>query len=250
MIRMDHKSETKKVDSVVIISGGMDSTVLAHTVVATGHIPLLLTFDYGQRHGAREIECARYQAEFLNLPWEVIDLTSMTPLLKGSSLTDSSVPVPEGHYEEDNMKATVVPNRNAIMLSIAYGAAVGEHASTVYAAVHAGDHAIYPDCRPEFISALNSALILGNQWATPIPHLETPFVRKEKSDLVTLGSFYGVPFDHTWSCYMGGEVHCGACGTCTERIEAFRKANIQDPTVYDPAGLEAYRTLQEAGSVV
>jgi 7-cyano-7-deazaguanine synthase len=238
-----------KVDSVVIISGGMDSTVLAHMVMATGHFPQLITFNYGQKHARREIGCAVWQAEALGVPHVVVDLKSVNPLLKGSSLTDDSIEVPEGHYAEDNMKATVVPNRNAIMLSIAYGAAVAMHAETVFAAMHAGDHAIYPDCRPEFIAALNEALRVGNEWADPIPRIETPLIHVEKSDIAAQGDSLGVDFSHTWSCYMGGEIHCGACGTCTERIEAFRKAGIKDSTEYDPTGMFKYMALQEAGSV-
>jgi len=227
----------------------MDSTVLAHMVVANGHYPQLITFNYGQRHAKREIACAEWQADHLQLPHEIVDLRSVTPMLKGSSLTDQDVEVPEGHYAEDNMKATVVPNRNAIMLSIAYGCAVGLGAEEVYAAMHAGDHAIYPDCRPEFISALNSAFILGNEWAKPIPHLLTPVIHMEKSDIAKAGTALGVRFEHTWSCYVGGVMHCAACGTCTERIEAFRKAGVHDPTTYDPVGMFKYMALQEAGSV-
>jgi 7-cyano-7-deazaguanine synthase len=238
-----------KVDAVVIVSGGMDSVVLAHSVRATGASVQLITFNYGQRHARAEIAQAMWQADHLNLPHTVVDLRTIKPLLGGSSLTDDNVEVPEGHYAEDNMKATVVPNRNAIMLSIAYGAAVGMGAETVYAAVHAGDHAIYPDCRQEFIAALNSALVLGNQWADPIPHIETPFIHKSKADIVSIGTAMDVDFSHTWSCYVGGSIHCGACGTCTERMEAFRIAGVKDPTVYDPAGKEKYRVLQEAGSV-
>lgn len=239
-----------KANAIVIISGGMDSSVLAHYVIDSGYHPRLITFNYGQRHGLREIECAAWQAATLNVPHSVIDLTTIQPLLKGSALTDPSVDVPEGHYEQDNMKATVVPNRNAIMLSIAYGAAVGNGAEVVFAAMHAGDHEIYPDCRQEFIAALNSALILGNTWADPIPHLESPFVNFSKADIATIGHKLGVSFAHTWSCYVGGEMHCGACGTCTERIEAFRKANIEDPTAYDPEGLIKYNLMVNTGSVV
>jgi len=253
------RDPNSKPGAVVIMSGGMDSVTLAWNAMSQGYTPHIITFDYGQRHGRREIECAKWQAHEMNralrldqvggVKHDIIDLRSINVLLRGSSLTDASMDVPEGHYAEDNMKATIVPNRNAIMLSIAYGAAVANGDETVFAAMHAGDHAIYPDCRPDFISALNEALRIGNAWANPMPYIETPFIGMTKADIARRGSVMGVDFSHTWSCYKGLDVHCGACGTCVERIEAFRLAGLSDPTEYDPEGLRKYEELAEAGRV-
>ena len=214
-----------------MVSGGLDSVTLAHGLASEGYSLNLLSFDYGQRH-ARELDYARLCAERLGAGHDVVDLKGVGRLLKGSALTDD-VPVPHGGYEEPNMALTVVPNRNAIMLSIAFGAAVADGAVIVAAGMHAGDHFVYPDCRPEFVEAFDAMQRraiegLGDEP----PRLHAPFIRNTKAEIVALGASLGVPFADTWSCYEGGEEHCGLCGTCVERREAFELAGVEDPTVY------------------
>jgi 7-cyano-7-deazaguanine synthase len=131
------------------------------------------------------------------------------------------------------MKSTIVPNRNSIMLSCAVGVAVANKIQEVWAAMHAGDHAIYPDCRPEFIDKLNELIPIANAWEDPIPKVVVPFIDYTKDMIVKLGSDLGVPYERTWSCYEGGNIHCGKCGTCVERQEAFHLAGVQDPTEYE-----------------
>lgn len=154
----------------------------------------------------------------------------MVSLLHGSALTDPAVSVPDGHYTEDSMKATIVPNRNAIMLAIGCAAAYSSSAEVVALAVHAGDHFIYPDCRPDFIDAFERMERLAMEM--PTLRIETPFLRRTKADIVRTGADLGVPFEETWSCYKGGTSHCGTCGTCVERREAFAVAGVPDPTRY------------------
>ena len=214
--------------TVTIHSGGMDSTVLLYQLLNAGDDVLALSIDYGQRH-KKELEFARSLCKDLGVEHRIADLTSLTPLLAGSSLTSPEIEVPEGHYAEDNMKATVVPNRNMILLSVATGWAISAGAESVSYAAHSGDHAIYPDCREEFAEGMNHVMGLAD-WQKVA--LDRPFVSLTKADIVKLGSELGVPFERTWSCYKGGELHCGRCGTCVERREAFYLAGIDDPTIY------------------
>jgi 7-cyano-7-deazaguanine synthase len=173
-------------------------------------------------------------ADDLEAEFAYIDLTSVGAQLTGSALTDDSVPVPQGHYAAESMKATVVPNRNMIMLSIATGIAVARGASTVSTAVHAGDHAIYPDCRPTFISLMSqTAQIATEGFHAPGFSIEAPFVNMTKAEICQLGADLGVPWENTWSCYEGRALHCGKCGTCVERHEAFMIADVFDPTRYE-----------------
>jgi 7-cyano-7-deazaguanine synthase len=217
--------------AVAIVSGGMDSVTLAHLLKDEGDKLHLLSFDYGQRH-SREIECAKWHADFLGAEHTTIDISGIRPLLKGSALTDD-IAVPHGHYEEETMRATVVPNRNAIMLSIAWGFACSINADILACGVHAGDHFIYPDCRGEFIDAMEQAMQVGT-----VGHrkddlsIYTPFLNKTKTDIAAIGGELGVQYDHTWTCYEGGEKHCGKCGACTERKEAFRDSGVPDLTEY------------------
>lgn len=211
---------------ITILSGGMDSTTLAYYLHAQGHTQHFLTFDYGQRH-RREIDSARTIAGHLGGVHDVIDLRSITHLLKGSALTDG-VSVPHGHYAEESMKQTVVPNRNAIMLSIAYATAVADEANAVAIGVHAGDHFIYPDCRPPFVRAAALAFQLGNDSDIEIL---TPFIHMTKGDIAATGVTLGVPYADTWTCYEGGAVACGKCGACVERAEAFVFAGTIDPAI-------------------
>jgi 7-cyano-7-deazaguanine synthase len=218
-------------EAVVITSGGLDSTVLCHLVAEqfTGSEIQLLSFDYGQKH-KKELDFALRTADRLNCNWNLINLTSITKLIASSALT-SDEEVPEGHYAEENMRRTIVPNRNMMMLSIAIGVAVAQGANYVYAGMHAGDHFVYPDCRPPFFEALQLASNHANEGFDP-PTLVFPFRDKSKADIVTIGQQLKVPFDQTWSCYKGGKNHCGRCGTCVERAEAFFRACVEDPTVY------------------
>jgi 7-cyano-7-deazaguanine synthase len=219
--------------AVAIVSGGMDSVTLAYMLASEGYDLHLLSFDYGQRH-RRELKYAELCAERLGAEFDVIDISGVGRLLKGSALTDD-LPVPHGHYAASNMATTVVPNRNAIMLSVAYGVAVAEGAEVVATGVHAGDHFVYPDCRPEFIEAfdrMQKRAVEG--FGDESLRLYAPFVEWTKADIVTAGIKLGVPYADTWSCYEGGEVHCGECGTCVERRESFQLAGVQDPTVYKP----------------
>jgi 7-cyano-7-deazaguanine synthase len=214
--------------TVAIFSGGLDSTVMLHQLLAGGDEVLALSVDYGQRH-RRELEHAHRIAASLSLRWQLADLSAIRPLLAGSSQTSDDVAVPHGHYAADNMKQTVVPNRNMIMLAVAAGWAISEKADRVAYGAHAGDNTIYPDCRPEFAEALANAIGLAD-WHRVALHC--PFIKLSKTDIVRLGAQLDVDFAQTWSCYEGGEVHCGRCGTCVERKEAFQQAGIADPTKY------------------
>lgn len=219
--------------TVAIVSGGMDSVTMAHLLAKRGGL-VILSFDYGQRH-ARELEFARRCAERIGASWDLVDLSDIARLLTGSSLTDRSVEVPDGHYAAESMRATVVPNRNAIMLNVAVAVAVAKGASAVATAVHAGDHAIYPDCRPAFLHALHVCAMAANEgFIDPGFAVVAPFVEMTKGDIAAVGDGLGVPWAETWSCYKGGERHCGRCGTCTERREAFELAGVCDPTEYEP----------------
>lgn len=216
--------------AVAIFSGGLDSTTMVYEAQKSGiEITQLLSFNYGQRH-KKELEFAQLTAEKLHLPWTCIDLWSsgLTELLSisGSSLV-SKEPVPEGHYAADNMKATVVPNRNMIMLAIAGGVAVAQDANYIMTGVHAGDHFIYPDCRPEFIGDLSYALRSGNEGFGSLNDnmpIYAPYLYVSKADIARRAIELGVPLHETWSCYQGGLNHCGKCGTCVERLEAIDTA--------------------------
>jgi 7-cyano-7-deazaguanine synthase len=226
--------------AITLCSGGLDSSVLAYYLRELGFKQHLLSVDYGQRH-RRELQSAAKIAEHLGVEHTVVDLTSLRVLLKGSALTSDDVAVPHGHYAAPNMAQTVVPNRNAILLSVAVGLAVAEGASLVSTAVHAGDHPIYPDCRPEFIEALNGAVKTGTDgYGLPDLHIEAPFVHKTKEDIAALAHLLSVPVGDTWSCYEGGDIHCGRCGTCVERREALHLAGVEDPTPYAVPYVIAY----------
>lgn len=214
--------------TVIVYSGGLDSTVLLYHLRAQGDEVRCLGIDYGQRH-RRELDAARDICSELGVECRVADLASIAPLLAGSSQTSDDIDVPEGHYTEERMKLTVVPNRNMIMLSVAIGWAVSLRYDRVAYAAHGGDHPIYPDCRPEFIEAMRRAAALCD-WH-PV-EIVAPFADRTKADLVRLGAGLNVPFAKTWSCYGGRDVHCGRCGTCVERREAFDLAGVPDPTRY------------------
>jgi len=214
--------------TVLVYSGGLDSTTLLYQLVSNQVEVHALSVDYGQRH-RKELDIAREITAGLGVPHEIADLTSVTRLLAGSSLTDPNIPVPEGHYEEDSMKATVVPNRNMMLLSLATAWAISLKADSVSYAAHSGDHAIYPDCRDEFAEALDEAIRLSD-WHEI--YLSRPFVDLTKADIARRAAALKVPIEKTWSCYKGQELHCGRCGTCLERREAFYLAEVDDPTPY------------------
>lgn len=214
--------------TVLIYSGGMDSSVLLYDLVSSSHEVKAISFDYGQRH-RKELEYASYNTRKLGVDHRVIDLSSLLPLFGKSSLTNSGVEIPEGHYTEDSMKSTVVPNRNLILISIAAAWAMSERFDSVSYGAHAGDHTIYPDCREEFATAVGEVLALAD-WH-PIA-LKRPYVNMTKGDICRRGADLGVDFSMTWSCYKGGDNHCGVCGTCVERREAFREGDVADPTLY------------------
>jgi 7-cyano-7-deazaguanine synthase len=218
------------VKTLVICSGGLDSVSLAQKVAAGNELAGLISFDYGQRH-KKELVFAAACAERLDVPHRIIDIRDIGRSLSGSALTDE-VDVPDGHYAEDSMKITVVPNRNAIMLAIAFGVAAAQNADAVATAVHGGDHFIYPDCRPAFIGAFQMMQDNALDGYADI-RLYAPYVNSSKADIVADGARHNTPFAQTWSCYKGGEHHCGRCGTCVERREAFHVAGHEDPIDYE-----------------
>ncbi len=218
------------VKTIVLCSGGLDSVTLAHKVAAERTLTRLVSFDYCQRHN-KELKYARRCATRLMAPHDVVDIAAVGRLLAGSALTSGGA-VPEGHYAEETMRVTVVPNRNAIMLAIAFGVAAAERADAVAAAVHGGDHFIYPDCRPAFVEAFEAMQRHALDGVARIS-FSTPFLRMSKADIVREGARLEVPFAETWSCYKGGALHCGRCGTCVERREAFHLAGVDDPTRYE-----------------
>jgi 7-cyano-7-deazaguanine synthase len=218
------------VQTLIVCSGGLDSVTLAHKIAAEQNLVHVVSFDYGQRH-RKELEYARLCATRLGVTHDVVDITDIGRRLTGSALTSGKA-VPDGHYAEETMRLTVVPNRNAIMLTIAFGVAMARQAQAVAAAMHGGDHFIYPDCRPAFVDAFSAMQRCALDGLAPIV-FTTPFLRWSKADIVREGERLGVPFAETWSCYKGGVRHCGRCGTCVERREAFDLAGVNDPTSYD-----------------
>lgn len=216
----------KKKNKLIILSGGLDSTTMLYDY--QDEIELALTFDYGSNHAKKEIECAKYHCKKLGIEHIIIPLDFMKQYFK-SSLLEGSEAIPEGHYASENMKSTVVPFRNGIMLSIACGLAESRNISYVMIANHAGDHAIYPDCRATFIDSMSEAMAYGTYNNIKI---FAPYTSITKSDIVLLGTKLGIDYTKTWSCYKGGKYHCGKCGTCIERKEAFADNNIEDKTKY------------------
>lgn len=225
----------------LILSGGMDSSVLFWKLLSKNQVNEIhcLTFDYGQRH-KKEIDSAVLVVKAarifigkkgypINVYHSVIPIARFNEIAVGSSQTDKSVEVPEGHYEEENMKKTVVPNRNMVMLSIAASYCFARKLSILFYGAHAGDHAIYPDCRPSFVEAMNETFKLAD-WEEL--KLAAPFIEYDKGDIAKLGVELGTPFNLTWTCYKGLERPCGKCGACQERAEAFKKAGAIDPLVF------------------
>jgi len=213
---------------IVIVSGGMDSATLLYHVLDQGHTAKALSVDYGQRH-VKELDFARKLCEAVDVEHQIADLTAINPLLGNNSLSGRETPIPEGHYAEESMKQTVVPNRNMILLSVAIAWAVSNKFDAVAYGAHSGDHAIYPDCRPEFATAMDQAARLCD-WNSI--ELWRPFVDMDKGQIAKRGADLGVPFKMTWTCYKGLDLHCGKCGACVERKEAFATQSLPDKTHY------------------
>ncbi len=213
---------------VVIYSGGMDSFTVLNKAVQDGKEVYALSFNYGQRH-IKELDCAANVCSSLGIAHKIIDISAINQLLAGSSLTDD-IDIPEGHYEESSMKSTVVPNRNMILLSLAVGYAVSVGASQVYYGAHSGDHAIYPDCRPEFVQKMNDVCQIANYEAVEI---YSPYLTVSKTAILTDGLAMGLDYSQTWTCYNGREKACGKCGACQERLEAFSENKAVDPLAYE-----------------
>ncbi len=216
-----------KKDSIIVVSGGMDSVTMLYEY--RERIAMAVTFDYGSKHNAKEIALAAMHCQRLGVPHTIIPLTFMQQYFK-SSLLIGGEDIPEGEYADDNMKSTVVPFRNGIMLAIAAGLAESNGLRHVMLANHGGDHAIYPDCRPEFVDAMSSAIANGTYDGVTIL---APYTNITKTDIARRGAALGIDYSETWSCYKGGDRHCGRCGTCTERREALREAGVTDTTEYD-----------------
>lgn len=218
----------RKEKVIVLLSGGMDSVVALYDAAEVHEVVGALSFDYGSKHNHKEIPFAKYHADKLGVRHEIVSLGFMNDLFE-SDLLKSGGDIPEGHYEEENMKSTVVPFRNGIMLAIAGGFAESSEATGIVIASHSGDHAIYPDCREDFMQAMGEAIQLGTYAEI---QLFRPFTHMRKEDIAARGHALGIDFKKTWSCYKGGDTHCGRCGTCVERKEAFSLSGIEDPTEY------------------
>ena len=213
-------------DTLMVVSGGMDSTTMLYEYA--DRIALAVTFNYGSNHNAREIECARYNCDKLGIRLVVVDLPFMGELFESSLLSGGDA-IPDGNYDDENMRSTVVPFRNGIMLSVAAGLAETHSLRHIMMANHGGDHAIYPDCRLGFAEAMSRAISEGTYDHIT---LITPYTHLTKTDIARHGAALGIDYAHTYSCYKGGPKHCGTCGTCTERRQAFAEAGINDPTEY------------------
>ncbi len=214
--------------AVVIYSGGMDSFTLLNKVIKEGAEVYPLTFNYGQKH-VKEVEVAKTACLHLGLPHKILDISAINTLMQSSSLVGGE-DIPEGHYESQNMKSTVVPNRNMILLSLAIAYAVDIKAEKVYYGAHAGDHAIYPDCRPEFVEKMNDVAGIANYEHVTI---ETPYLNSSKGAILKDGLDMGLTYENTWTCYNGREKACGKCGACVERLEAFDDNQTTDPLEYE-----------------
>lgn len=218
-----------RMKTVPVVSGGLDSVTMLWKYLNDNHaIDTVLSFDYHQRH-RKELDCLKSLLDDIGITHYVVKLGAILEFGGTDSALQFGGDVPDGHYAEDSMKQTIVPGRNLVMLSIAASFAQRSGADAVAIAVHGGDHFIYPDCRPAFIDAAADAIVASTEHSVI---LLAPFLHTSKAAIVGVGAAMDVPFERTWSCYKGGEVHCGTCGTCVERREAFQLAGIDDPTVY------------------
>lgn len=214
-------------DSIIVLSGGLDSTTMLYEY--RERIAMAVSFHYGSNHNDRELAFAKLHCERLGIQHLIIPLDFIWRYFNSSLLAGADA-VPEGHYNDENMRSTVVPFRNGIMLAVAAGLAENNGLQYVMIANHAGDHTIYPDCRPEFISAMDAAISNGTYNNARIL---APYTNITKADIARRGKLLKIDYAETWSCYKGGKVHCGKCGTCVERREALRLAGIEDTTVYE-----------------
>ncbi len=214
--------------AVIILSGGLDSTTLLYDLYAQAKDVHAITFNYGQRHD-KEIEMARKTCEKVGVEHTIVNLSNLGDILGNNALT-GEIEMPEGHYKDESMKLTVVPNRNMIMLSIAIGYAINIGSNHVYYGAHAGDHAIYPDCRPKFVQAIQNVAELCHY--DPV-YVHAPYLYMGKDKIVARGLSLGVDFATTWTCYRGAKLACGKCGSCTERLEAFKLNDVEDPIEYE-----------------
>ena len=213
---------------ILAYSGGMDSTTLLYWLKYKGYTVQTLGFDYGQKHN-KEIDIATQLSQQVGIDHNVVSLTALKEAFGNNALTGECA-VPHGHYEDETMRSTVVPNRNMIMLAVVTAYAISHNSQYVAYACHAGDHAIYPDCRVSFVRAMSVVLGVCN-WQ-PITLL-TPFITFDKTKVCKIAQELNVPISQTWSCYQGGEKHCGLCATCVERKEAFKLAQVEDLTEYE-----------------
>ncbi len=214
--------------TLILLSGGMDSTAALYWALREHEVVGVVSFDYGAKHNHKEIYFAQWHCQQLGLRHDIVALPFVNDLFS-SDLLKSGGDVPEGHYADENMKRTVVPFRNGIMLAIACGIAESREAEALVIAAHCGDHAIYPDCREPFMQAIAEAMRHGTYARI---ELLRPFIAIDKTGIAKLGHELGIDFAQTWSCYKGGDLHCGTCGTCVERREAFIQADLTDPTLY------------------
>lgn len=220
----------QKLKAVIIASGGMDSTTLLYDILAQGYQAYVLSINYNQKH-SKELRFIRKTCKLLKIPHKIINLSKVgKELLYASALISNKINVPQARYKKKNMRLTVVPNRNMILLSLATGYAISLGAKKIFYGAHAGDHALYPDCRPEFVQAMRKVISLAH-WG--ILELEAPYLNLSKSDIVKRGKKFGVDYALTWSCYQGRPKPCGKCGTCQERLKAFKKIGLKDPVKYE-----------------
>ncbi|OHD27733.1 MAG: 7-cyano-7-deazaguanine synthase QueC [Spirochaetes bacterium GWC1_27_15] len=219
-----------KEKAVIILSGGMDSVTLLYDILSRGYDVFALSVNYGQKH-SKELVCAKNICKKLNIEHIVLDLSMLSQsVFKKSALTSKETSVPDGYYNDENMKQTVVPNRNMVLLSLATGYAISIGATKIFYGAHAGDHDIYPDCRSEFVDAMKKVIELAD-WAKV--ELNAPYLNITKKEILEIGFKLNVDYSNTWTCYKGGEKACGVCGSCQERLEAFNNLNIKDPLDYE-----------------
>jgi 7-cyano-7-deazaguanine synthase len=221
--------------TVVVFSGGLDSTTLLYHLRAEGHELVAMSVDYGQRHLGRESAAAEAICSLLGIERQTVDLTAMIACFGKNALTNHGMAVPEGEYSEATIPATTVPNRNMVLLSVGLAMAAGKGFDGVAFGAHGGEHTNYPDCKPGFAEAMDRA---ARECNAPPLYVLAPFVTWDKSGIVRRGAELGVPFELTWSCYQGDQVHCGLCTTCNDRRKAFKKAGVTDPTTYLQTGTD------------
>ena len=212
---------------IVVYSGGLDSFTLLNEAIRSGKDVSALSFDYGQKHN-KELHFVEKFCAQESIDSKIVDVSSIKELFQGSSLTDE-IDIPKGHYEDDSMKSTVVPNRNMILISLALGYAVTKEAEEVWFGAHAGDHAIYPDCRPEFVEKMDAAARIANYFPIAV---KAPYIAMSKTEILAIGLNMQLDYGLTWTCYEGKELACGSCGACHERLESFAANNVIDPIKY------------------